>query len=84
MTARKRRMLIPPKQRAAIAKRFRRLRGPVSQADQAVIIGMTQQKLSRYERGEGMPSTEALFTIAVKTKVSIDWLMFGKGGMWLE
>lgn len=84
MTARKRRMAISKAKRKAISTRIRQLRGDTTQVAFAAEIGTTQQNLSRYEKGLVLPSTEGLFAMAASKKVSIDWLLFGKGGMWLE
>jgi hypothetical protein len=39
-----------------------------------------QQNVNRYESGT-TPSAEFLITLAMKEKISLDWLLLGKGPM---
>jgi len=63
--------------------RMRELRGDQTQADFAYDLGIPQQYISRYENGI-IPNVEVLTTISEGLGVSIDWLLFGAGGMWLD
>lgn len=46
----------------------------LNQKEFAEMIGITQPTLSMYESGKAMPSLSTALTIALKGKVSIDWL----------
>lgn len=66
-----------------IGERLRQARGAETQLDFAARTGLKQQTISRCERGE-TPSTAVLVALAEVTNLSIDWLLFGRGGMWLD
>ena len=64
---------------AQVGQRIRAIRGKVTQTDFAKILGVHKQNyISRYERGR-VPSPELLIKIADYGKVSLDWLLTGKG-----
>ena len=63
-----------------VGQRIRRIRGKLTQTDFAKVLGVYKQNyISRYERGR-VPSPDLLIRIADYGKVSLDWLLTGKGG----
>ncbi len=63
-----------------VGERIRMVRGQVTQTDFAKKIGVKKQNyISRYERGR-IPSPDLLVRIADLGKVSVDWLLTGRGG----
>lgn len=46
----------------------------LSQKEFASELGLSQQQLSKYERGQSEPSIKVLYTLADKYEVSLDWL----------
>lgn len=63
-----------------VGQRIRRIRGKLTQTDFAKVLGVYKQNyISRYERGR-VPSPDLLIRIAEYGKVSLDWLLTGKGG----
>ncbi len=63
-----------------IAGRIAMVRGDRSQREFARQLGIFQQNVSRYELGL-IPHCDFLMVVAMKEKVSIDWLLTGKGEM---
>jgi transcriptional regulator with XRE-family HTH domain len=62
-----------------VGQRIRASRGQTSQTDFARIIGVRNQNyISRYERGR-IPNPELLVRIANHSKVSVEWLLTGRG-----
>ena len=61
-----------------LAGRIAEVRGNRSQRCFASELGVFQQNINRYENGT-TPHTDFLITLALKEKVSIDWLLLGKG-----
>ena len=53
------------------------------QSQMAVELRMAPISLNRIERGTFFPSALTLNEIAVKFNVSLDWLFYGKGNMFL-
>jgi len=65
---------------AQVGQRIRMVRGKVTQTDFAKVLGVYKQNyISRYERGR-VPSPDLLIKIAEHGRVSVDWLLTGKGG----
>ena len=60
--------------------RLAMVRGDRSQRKFARDLGVFQQNVNRYESGT-TPHTDFLITLALKEKISIDWLLLGKGRM---
>lgn len=60
-------------------KRFRSLRGVLTQEEFAKRIGITKQKVSNYEKGIVKPNYEAFVLIAVNLNINLNWLVTGKG-----
>lgn len=67
-------------ERKSVAERLTMVRGDRSQRKFAKELGVFQQNLSRYERGT-LPHADFLILLSAKEKVSIDWLLTGKGRM---
>ncbi len=63
--------------------RLAEIRGERSQRQFARDLGVFQQNVNRYENGT-TPHTDFLITVALKEKVSLDWLLLGKGRMRLS
>ncbi len=60
--------------------RLAQVRGKRSQRQFARDLGVFQQNVNRYESGT-TPQVDCLITRAQKEKVSLDWLLLGKGAM---
>jgi len=58
--------------------RLAKVRGQRSQRQFARELGVFQQNVNRYEAGT-TPHPNFLLTLALKEKVSLDWLLLGKG-----
>jgi transcriptional regulator with XRE-family HTH domain len=63
-----------------LADRIAQVRGDRSQRQFARDLGVFQQNVNRYESGT-TPHTDFLLTLATKEKVSLDWLLLGRGKM---
>jgi transcriptional regulator with XRE-family HTH domain len=62
-----------------VGERIRAVRGKRTQTEFAKTIGVKKQNyISRYERGR-IPSPDLLLRIATTGRVSIDWILTGKG-----
>ncbi len=64
-----------------LAKRILHLRGGKSQTEFSSLLGVAQNTLGRYERGERVPDAEFLLTLVCKLDVSAEWLLTGEGPM---
>jgi len=65
--------------KAHVGQRIRAIRGKINQTDFAKMIGVRKQNyVSRYEHGR-IPNPELLVRIANYGKVSVDWLLTGRG-----
>ena len=60
--------------------RIASIRGDRSQRQFARDLGVFQQNVNRYESGT-TPHTDFLITLSTKEKISLDWLLLGKGRM---
>lgn len=60
-----------------MGRRFRFIRGTLSQSEFAEKLGITQADVSRFERGKRAPSLEILLAVAHLGEVSIDFLVCG-------
>ena len=62
-----------------VGQRIRTIRGTVNQTHFAKMIGVRKQNyVSRYEHGR-IPNPELLVRIANYGKVTVDWLLTGRG-----
>jgi transcriptional regulator with XRE-family HTH domain len=66
--------------KGALPKRIAKVRGNRSQRAFARDLGVFQQNVNRYENGT-TPHADFLITLATKEKVSLDWLLLGKGSV---
>ena len=66
--------------RQKLPRRIAQVRGDRSQRGFARELGVFQQNVNRYESGT-TPSAEFLITLAMKEKISLNWLLLGKGPM---
>jgi transcriptional regulator with XRE-family HTH domain len=63
----------------AIGRRIREIRGfALTQTEFGRLLGIAQTQLSRYERGENLPTTEVLLKLKGHSGRSIDWILTGK------
>lgn len=60
-----------------ISERLKKLRTDreISQAKLAMILGMSQQAIDRWEQGKTEPSIEMLMRLAAYFEVSVDYLV---------
>ena len=72
--------------RQEIGKRLRlvRERLGITQAEVGEKLGIQSQHVSKYERGETVPTWENLIKLTEVYDVNINWLLTGKGGMFLS
>ena len=63
------------------AERLKKIRGDMTQADFAKLIGIHKNSLKRYERGESEPDIGVCSKICSVFGVSPDWLILGTGPM---
>jgi transcriptional regulator with XRE-family HTH domain len=63
----------------SIGRRIREIRGfELTQTEFGRLLGIAQTQLSRYERGENLPTTEVLLKLKGHSGKSIDWILTGK------
>lgn len=67
------------RERAKIGKRIATIRGERSQRGFARELGVFQQNVNRYENQGNAPHVDFLILLAEKEKVSLDWLLLGRG-----
>jgi transcriptional regulator with XRE-family HTH domain len=60
-----------------IGERIKYIRGNLTQKEFADILNTKQNYISRYEKGERIPSLSLLIKIAELGNVSLDWLIRG-------
>ena len=72
--------------RQQIGKRFRLIREKIglTQTDFGEKLGIQFQHVSKYERGESVPTWENLRKLNDLYDVNINWLLTGKGKMFLS
>ena len=63
-----------------LPERLAQVRNDRSQRQFARELGVFQQNVNRYENGT-TPHADFLITLAMKERVSLDWLLLGKGRM---
>lgn len=63
-----------------LPQRLAQIRGNRSQRKFAAELGVFQQNVNRYESGT-TPHPDFLITLALKEKISLDWLLLGEGRM---
>lgn len=77
MTRTVKKNLMPDPQ--AIGRRIRQLRGfDLTQAEFGKILGIGQTQLSKYEKGQSMPTIEVLVRLKADSGKSIDWIILGE------
>jgi transcriptional regulator with XRE-family HTH domain len=64
-------------------QRLSLLRGNSSQIEFAKFLGIEQTYISRYELGKVKPTSEFLSLLVEKTNVNLNWLLTGKGDMYI-
>lgn len=72
--------------RQEIGKRLRLIREKIgiTQARVGAKLGIQSQHVSKYERGETVPTWENLIKLIELYDVNINWLLTGKGSMFLS
>lgn len=72
--------------RYEIGKRLRAIRERlgITQAEVGEKLGIQSQHVSKYERGETVPTWENLIKLVERYDVNINWLLTGKGSMFLS
>jgi transcriptional regulator with XRE-family HTH domain len=68
------------KMKKKLPERLAQVRADRSQRQFARELGVFQQNVNRYENGT-TPHADFLITLAIKEKVSLDWLLLGTGRM---
>ncbi|MCU1284050.1 MAG: DNA-binding protein [Acidobacteriales bacterium] len=70
----------PPKpDPEAIGRRIREIRGfDLTQAEFARSFGIGQTQLSKYEKGQSVPTLEMLLKLSAYSGKSIDWIVKGE------
>lgn len=63
----------------SIGERIKQIRGRLPQKEFAETIGIAQNTLGGYERGERIPNADVVITVAKAFGVSFDWLLTGEG-----
>ena len=62
-----------------IGRRIRQLRGfDLNQGEFAKMLGISQAQLSKYERGENVPTLELLARLKALSGKSLDWIVDGE------
>lgn len=62
-----------------IASRMRQVRGEKTQVEFAKLLGTSQESVSRWESGIGVPALKVLHKLKKKKLISsIDWLVMGQ------
>lgn len=67
-----------------IGDRLRLARGENTQPVLAKLLGVNKNTILRYEKGLSAPDIVTVRKICYLTGVSLDWLVYGKGPMWLS
>lgn len=62
-----------------LGDRIKIIRGETSQTQFSSSLGITQTKLSRYERNTTPPEIDFLVRLSRQYAVSLDWLLLGNG-----
>jgi transcriptional regulator with XRE-family HTH domain len=67
-----------PPDRKAIGHRIREIRGfDLTQAEFGQTLGIGQTQLSKYEKGQSVPTLEFLLKLKAYSGKSIDWIVTG-------
>src|SRR5580692_331202 len=62
----------------AIGRRIRKLRGfELTQAEFGAKLGIGQTQLSKYEKGQSLPTVEILLKLKAYGGTTIDWIITG-------
>jgi transcriptional regulator with XRE-family HTH domain len=65
----------------AIGRRIREIRGfDYNQRDFGRLLGIGQTQLSKYEKGQSVPTLELLLKLKTHSGRSIDWIVTGEEG----
>ncbi|MDE1149675.1 MAG: helix-turn-helix transcriptional regulator [Azospirillaceae bacterium] len=72
-------MAPPKKPQTPFAERLIQARGDMSRSDAAESLGIPNNTLGSYERGEAEPAISKILAIADLYQVSLQWLLRGEG-----
>ena len=62
----------------AIGRRIREIRGyELTQQQFGNLLGIAQGQLSKYEKGQSVPTLELLLKLSIYSAKSIDWIVKG-------
>ncbi len=63
----------------AIGHRIREIRGlDLTQVELGKVLGITQAQLSKFEKGQRLPTLEVLLKLRMFSGKSIDWIITGE------
>jgi transcriptional regulator with XRE-family HTH domain len=65
----------------SIGDRIKQIRGRIPQKEFAMTIGVAQNTLGGYERGERIPNADVIVSISKEFGIAYDWLLVGDGPM---
>jgi transcriptional regulator with XRE-family HTH domain len=60
-----------------LGDKLKQIRGALSQAEFAVILGVSQPTIGKYEKGVRVPDTDFIQSICSNFGISADWLILG-------
>ncbi len=79
MKQRQKKSFAPRVDRKGIARRIREIRGfDLNQGEFATRLAISQAQLSKYERGQNIPTVEILLKLKAFSGRSIDWIITGE------
>ena len=62
----------------ALGERIKEVRGHLSQAEFAAMLGVSQPTVGKYEKGARLPDTNFIYAVCSRFGVSADWLVLGE------
>ena len=66
----------------AIGRRIREIRGfDCTQRDFGKLLGIGQTQLSKYEKGQSVPTLELLLKLKAHSGRSLDWIVMGEDSL---
>ncbi|MEP2760965.1 MAG: helix-turn-helix domain-containing protein [Hyphomicrobiales bacterium] len=80
-------MARPETIKTELAQRLREVRrelGDHPRSDLSKKLGIGQSSLANYERGDSVPDAKVLLAYREQFRINIDWLVSGKGAMFLD
>jgi transcriptional regulator with XRE-family HTH domain len=66
----------------AIGRRIREIRGyDLTQRDFGLLLGIAQNQVSMYEKGQSVPTLELLLKLKTHSGRSLDWIVAGENSL---